>query len=486
MAFVDARGVFLDSLVDQCQSLVFELDSVISLDFPSQTPKMLAGTISRAAQSLLGRAIELRASCQGEKDAQIQREIILEASSIHDFVNFMLSDMCPVIRGSQTSEVSSEIVAPMERIVRDLFPHSQTIMKSTPAHNYYFREIASVLRKFLSHFSFEDLLQQDGWPDEIFLLEASSNPPNGILSHCMLAHEIGHALWRKTKAEEELLPRIRVDDKELRAFVGSLLAEQGQEAGEAEPDKPTQIALQETGPRLEFLWRTILTSVAANWVEEIFCDAVAVGLLGPASICAQSLFLLPGTDIDHFTESHPPARLRIQVAIRALTRSDPGFGYRKLDKPRFQKIVLPLIAPWKQYVGTAYVRPKPWGNMAFDAVTKVTSDIVRRAVRALGRARFSPAAFNVQVPPLFQRIHQGLPPNEYKLEEENDFTVGAPQAILNAAWLSFLYDMELFAKYMPERSEHAIKRRFYDLISKGVGCSEIQRRWHEGIATIQQ
>lgn len=479
MASGDASRIFLDVLVDRCRFLASELDSLLARDYPSAAPNVLGNCLRKACQELLTRAKNLR-----EAGQQIDRipndEIMLEASNIYDFVDSATTVLCPILRASSTAEVPSELVLPMERMARLMFPGSQVIVEATPEINYYFKELASNVRNLFSSLELDDILTQLAFPDELFRLQLCSNPPNGILTHCLLGHEIGHAVYEKKEADKTLLPLLRFDEEAIRRFVDSRLGQMREQISVEPREAPMQLALEETRDFLQYMLKTEIGIIAARWVREIFCDIVGVGLLGPAFICSAGIFMLAFEDIDHPTLTHPPSRLRIQLALRALERDDPGFGYRRLLSGPSSDAVRSVTYPWKESVGTNVVRPTGvQQRVVFDAVYRLGDDIIRQAKRCLQGSFLYPGWFNREVPMLRNRIRGGLPPNEFKPSAGEKFNIATLQGIFNAGWLCYMNDLSHFGSLHADLTEEEVKSRFYGLIAKGMESSEIQKRWSE-------
>jgi hypothetical protein len=190
------------------------------------------------------------------------------------------------------------------------------------------------------------------------------------------------------------------------------------------------------------------------------------------------MFLLPFTQIDDSSDSHPSNRLRVQLSINALERSDPGFCYRLLYKPNLKDDFEPLIKPWKQLIGVRHIPPQdPVHKIAFEAVITIKDKIIKEAKSALGGKYFHPSSYSKEVPQLRKRLGDWLPPNEYQIKVGDKFNIASLQGIFNSGWLSYIEDMPNFVSSLQRLSESEVKSRFYGLVSKGIESSEIQLRW---------
>jgi len=486
MASNDATRIFLDVLVDKCRSLWSDLDSLLSRDYPSVAPEILTSCLLEACKRLLGRAIELRDVSQHDEQTTSD-EILLEASQINDFLDSTVGVLCPMLRFSSVEEVPSELVLPMERMSRLMFREAQVIVEAVPEMNYFFKEIATDIRNLFSSLDLDDILTQLGFPDELFHLQLCSNPPNGILTHCLLGHEIGHAVYVKESADQRLLPLLSFDEQAMQRFIEASLREITDQVPDNTLGTTLQLTLQESREFLQYVLKAEVSAIAAKWIHEIFCDIIGVGLIGPAYISSSCIFLLAFEDIDYTMRSHPPHRLRIQLALRALERDDPGFGYKRLLGKPSSKDIRSVIKSWKDLVGIRPVRPEDirW-RVVFDAVYSLRNEIIREAKQCLHDNILYPSRFNYEVPKLRRRIRDGLPPNEFQDDSSEQFKIATLQGTLNAGWLCYLIDFPHFIEIHSQFPEEKTKERFYGLVSKGVESSEIQRRWRDIQMGIQQ
>lgn len=482
MATNKAQAIFLDTLVERCESFVAETSIVKALDYPSKAPKNLAECLFEAAERINGRADELRQAYGQTNQIPPLDEILAEASNIYDFVVFNSSYICPMLRDASIGNVPAEMVLPMENIARLVFPNCQIVIGAVSEWNYYFREIGRRISEIFTNVDLDDVLHKKGLPSQLFRLQVCLNPPCGILLHCLLGHEIGHAIYKNTPTiSGRILPHLSYDQSAFRELVNLRLQQLMEEFSKVSVQTPPQLILEQTREFAEYTTKLEVVTITSYWIEELFCDIIGTGLFGPAFICASSMFLLPFKQIDEASDTHPSSRLRIQWSINALERNDPGFGYRHLREDSGEVSFEPLIQPWKQLVGTKATVPRDAVHkVVFDIVTntKMRDRIIKEAKLALGDTFFHPRDFKKEVFPLRERLRNWLPPNEYQTTAGNPFTRGSLQGIFNAGWLSYIEDMPQFMKLFKRRlSENEIKSRFYGLVSKGIESSQIQLRW---------
>lgn len=483
MATNKAQAIFLDTLVERCESFVAETSIAKASDYPSKAPKILAECLFEAAEKINSRARELRRAHEQTNKISPLDEIIVEASNIYDFVVFNSSYICPMLRNASIVNVPAEMVLPMETIARSVFPSCQIVIGGVSELNYYFLEIGDWISQMFSSVDLDGVLQGKGLPSQLFRLQVCLNPPCGILLHCLLGHEIGHAIYKNKQISMKLLPHLSYDQRAFTELVNVRFQQLMEEFSRGSGQTPTQLILEQTRAFMEYITRVEVSTVASNWIKELFCDIIGTGLFGPAFICASSMFLLPFSQIDETSDTHPSSRLRIQWSINALERTDPGFGYKHLREDSGEGALELLIQPWKQLVGTKATVPRgSVHKVIFDSVTntKMRDRIIKEAKLALGANFFSPRYFKKEVSPLRERIRSWLPPNEYQMKPGDAFTIASPRGIFNAGWLSYVEDMPYFVSLFEKRlSENEIKSRFYGLVSKGIESSQIQLAWQK-------
>ena len=479
MATNKAQAIFLDTLVERCESFVAETRIVNALDYPSKAPKILAACLFKAAERIRSRAGELRQAYEQTNQIPPLDEMQTEASNIYAFLVFNSSYICPMLRNASITNVPAEMVLPMETIARLVFPDCQIVIGGVSELNYYFLEIGEGILQMFSSVDLDDVLQGERLPSQLFRLQVCLNPPCGILLHCLLGHEIGHAIYKNKQISSKILPHLSYKQRAFKELVDVRLQQLMGEFSRGSGQTPTQLILEQTREFAEYVTRMQVFTIASYWIEELFCDIIGTGLFGPAFICASSMFLLPFSQIDETSDTHPSSKLRIQWSINALERNDPGFGYKHLREDSGEVALELLIQPWKQLVGTKATIPRDAVHkVVFDTVIKVRGKVIEEAKSALGAHFFRPSYFKKEVYPLRERLRNWLPPNEYQMTAGNPFTIASLQGIFNAGWLSYVEDMPYFVSLFKERlSENEIRSRFYGLVSKGIESSQIQLRW---------
>jgi hypothetical protein len=137
-----------------------------------------------------------------------------------------------------------------------------------------------------------------------------------------------------------------------------------------------------------------------------------------------------------------------------------------------------MVKRWREEVGYTYIPPSaPIFKLAFDPVLKLKDNIIREAKRIIDDVNLKPTVFENNIGYLRDRIINLLPPNEYLDPSTNEFITADHAMILNAAWLSYLEDLDLIKSKLSAISEEKFNERYFGLITKGIELSEISHRW---------
>ena len=476
MAIRKADKTYLEALLELTNAFSDQLSDLKDRVYPSKCPLALVNSLLKSSQVLLDRIQQIISSSSTAQDGVVE-DLLSQASDIYIFIEFFQSYVLPIIRASDSENVPTELVRPLEQIAGYVFPGSNLVISSVPESNYYFSDMSTKVKEFFASLNLDSILTEQQFDtQDIYHLQLSNNPPSNILSHCLLGHEIGHALYNKNNVDARISPLIQFDDAVVKRIAGSIF--EALVSALSDFQAPPQMVLQQTKEFIEYSTRFRLPIIAAAWAEEIFSDFIGTGLFGPAYICSLSVFILPFNDIDMPSESHPPSRFRVQSCITALNRSDPGFGYRKLGALKKSAEYDALIRPWSEVVTSTYHRPtEDLYKTVFNLVLNIKDDIILEAKSQLSTNAFSHSHFYAEVPQLRNRLIDWLPPNEYQPNTGGQFHTPSIQAIFNSGWLSYLEDMNRLLDLFPDFSELVTRKKFYQLIAKGIELSNIQGRW---------
>ncbi len=222
--------------------------------------------------------------------------------------------------------------------------------------------------------------------------------------------------------------------------------------------------------------RARVKKIAVQWLEELFCDAVGVVLMGPAFICALGEFASIGGDIDRASETHPPYRRRLEFALRVLIQSDDrGLNYKSV-KTGAKSQLDALLTPWQLLLEKPVtVPPEEEADAATATIQGSLAALIREAAVSIPKnLHFRRDRFRDEIPELAQRLRDGIPPTERIMRGNSRRVLPADlQSILNAGWVSYLETMTADA------SQHDVvaMNRFQQWLTKALEDSILLRRF---------
>ena len=489
MASVNPPRIFFTVLVEKCRKTAFTLQTFEAFEYPSDGPRILRQCLYESVNDLISRVEGFRNKSQSPDIPAYQlQEIELESSYISEYIdNYITELFIPMLRDASIDKIPAELVSPLEEISLSLFPGCMLLIQAIPNLNYRFMDIAPKVLSLFQNLDLEELLSKNNFPNKLFVLQLPIDSAFGILPHCILGHELGHALWIQEGIDRILLPLINIEQKDLTKIVDSTL-----KALDKTDDLPhssdIQIPLEQSRGFLQMALKARLITYCTRWIKELFCDIIGAGLFGPSFICAMGAFLLTFEDIDSPSE-YPPGRLRLKITLRSILRSDPGFGYRKLNSMDFNQILSPMLRQWQQLlVAKSPQFDDPVFKLVMQTVVKETviKEMIGKAKNTIENNRLKPGDFSKQVPYLARRINSMLPPNEYATEANNGFHPANVQSIFNAAWLCYMQELDQLSKKLPMSNEWEVRKIFYGLISLGVELNDIKGTWPQKRRAIDE
>ena len=261
------------------------------------------------------------------------------------------------------------------------------------------------------------------------------------LLHCLFAHELGHAA---------------VDEKQLVAKVLRPLEDSG--AYEAMLDGAVENARVE----LEELIRERAPKLANLWLEELLCDALAFGLLGPSYLFA---FAEMGLSVgwSESDEEHPSMALRTQLLAIFAERG----GWDAYLKAR-----LPRIWKWLEFAAAGPSRvPSLIGSFAERICRNSLDQILDLAEASLNDEQFKAANWEAQDAYFANLLDHDILP----VETEHGEAAGHAEILL-ATWLQALdkHDGE------PSAISGAVGEDDYQrFVAKALEMSTTLRIWNE-------
>lgn len=348
-----------------------------------------------------------------------------------------------------------ELYMPLRRILtRALGEETDLLLLPIPSVNYSLQRVGEGLRKVAEGVDVgaRTLSKLRG---SIYAVGFPGLQSAHFVGQCLVAHEVGHAMYARYKLADELLPLVQKDEEGL-----------GELARSIETAMPADMAIGKV--RIKASLSAAITRAVEGWVMEIACDIVGYALLGPAFLISALHFLPLCGPLDDSTDKYPPNRMRLHLLFGLL--DDSGIPYRRVraflktwrDAVSFKKIE--WGTPWDQLTGEAIMRVAP-------QISRVTLDKVKDRV-----GLFDYRDHVDHIHRLIERMRQGIPPNEV-VRPGGPVTASFP-CVMNAGWFSLLDDLGVI-KRSYRWSDKEAKGKVNDWVAKAVELAEIRTRWEE-------
>jgi hypothetical protein len=338
----------IQSAQDRAHAIIEEIGRVENKVYASPGSKQLLKFVQDAAirlQSLLEDERVVAGSdllSDSELETRLHRTTKL-IPVLHMLLGF--------VEGSDVNRSPGQLIQPLRRYVRSIIPASEIVVKSKAELNYSIQDIAEPLRKLSSIIS---LQSSPGLPERLFVVNIPAVESGQILIHGVLAHELGHALYKKHALAGKLLPDIKVNEDLIK-----VMSETPQPQG-----PPPGLRLRE--------WITEqATSRITGWVMELSSDAIGIRLFGPALFFAEVHLMTAFKHIDQGSVSHPPNRLRAKLMMRMLKQHYP------VDK--FDENLQAFLRDWDETSAVPIVPRTMFDQLAIESINEKAIDLIIQA-----------------------------------------------------------------------------------------------------------
>ncbi len=451
----------IQSAQDRASAIVEEICRVENRVYASPGSKHLLGFVKDVA-------IKLQGLLEAEKD--IANTEPLNASELetrlHRTTKLIpyLHMLLGFVEGSDVNRTPGQLIQPLRRYVRSIIPESEIFVSSKAELNYRIQDIAEPLRKLFSEALSDTPLHSscELLPQLLFVVNIPAVEASEILIHGLLAHELGHPLYKKHALAGKLLPNIKVKDELIKSLVKTLSeTRQGQQTSEPELRSRERVTEQ-------------VTSRTTGWVVELCCDAIGIRLFGPAMFFAAVHLMIAFKHLDEGSKTHPPSRLRIKLMIRMLKQLYP------VDK--WHDKLQAFMRDWDEISADAVTPRSMFDHVAIESIDDKALDLIAETSSlAVPELRsYTAKQFEDDSAELTRLLINYIPPGErgpYGRAVSVELV-----SIINAGWLVFLCDFERFRKKLPAgdgEARSAAKTKLHELILKALEISEMKTAWEE-------
>jgi hypothetical protein len=441
----------IQSAQDRAHAIVEEIRRVENKVYASPGSKQLLKIVHSAAITLQGLLEDENAVAISEPLTASELETRLDRTTkLIPYLHMLLG----FVDGSDVHRSPGQLIRPLRRYVQSIIPASEIVVRSKAELNYSIQDIAEPLRRLADKLS---LHSSSGLPERLFVVNIPAVESGQILIHGVLAHELGHALYKKHDLAGKLLPDIRVNEALIKA-----MSEAPQPQG-----PPPGLRLRE--------WITEqVTSRITGWVMELSSDAIGIRLFGPALFFAEVHLMTGFKHIDQGSVSHPPNRFRVKLMMHMLKQL-----YR-VDK--LHKDLQAFLGAWDEASDAPIVARSTFDKLAIESINEKAIDLIIQASATAfpDSQSYTGAQFDKDVAELSPLFMNYIPPGE-----TGPCGRGAPvrlPSIINAGWHVYLCDFEAFRKKLhagDSATRFAAATKLHELVLKALEISEMKTAWEE-------
>jgi len=441
----------LQSAQDRAHAIVEEIGRVENKVYASPGSKQLLRFVKDAAIGLLGLLESERSIADSDVLSASELETRLDRiTKLIPYLHILLG----FVEGSEVHRSPGQLIRPLRRYVRSIIPGSEIVVKSKAELNYSIQDIAEPLRKLSSIIP---LQSNSGLPERLFVVNIPAVESGQILIHGVLAHELGHALYKKHGLAAKLLPDIKVNEDLIRVMSEASLL-QGPPPGLRKREWITEQ----------------VTSRITGWVMELSSDAIGIRLFGPALFFAEVHLMTAFKHIDQGSVSHPPNRLRVRLMMRMLKQL--------YELGKLHENLQTFLRDWDEVSAIPIAARTKFDELAIDSINQSALDLIidASATAVPLPQSYASSQFDKDTRELSPLFINFVPPGETGI-----YGRALPvklASIINAGWHVYLCDFDIFRQRLhagDSETRFAAATKLHELVLKALEISEMKTAWEE-------
>ncbi len=370
-------------LIDRVQEFVREHEATCAYPSEAQVFLGFVGDVAHRTKAflqcrILERALEGRS---GLKVAHFRRKVKTLSDSwtrLHDFVK-------PVV-DAHTLRVPSPLLRLLNYQVRSLpmLQNAQVAVEIGGVLNYFQRRhsgLRDIVRQLAQALDQPSL---PSFPRDLGIVILPYSQGSALFFNCLLYHELGHYIVEqrslRNKLNETLLALLTVEF----------------------PQQPVDVY-------------SYLVGLMRPWSEEVFCDLVAVRLVGPVFTCVvgELFYLVGGIDkgeLGVFGRSHPAPAVRLEQQLALLNELEWSDDLEVLGAPLLGELqaIANLPLPKDPFTDEFPIRPHPKMIDVFKRALPKLGKLAEKTVGAQGRC---PSTFRGDHDDIWRCLAHGIVPS---------------------------------------------------------------------------
>ena len=215
---VNLAEVLTDSLLDRCDSLSAVFQRLGRASYPAPGPKALAAFCVSALRAI---RVDIEDThTQGIEGVlsweEVEAQLLLHGQSLS-----YLHGLIERFEQSQLSESPFELVPSLRRLVQEFFAGADLIIQSGADFNYFFEDITAEIGVAFQSRIFDSARRE--LPSRLLRIGLPKAESRNVLLHAIVAHELGHGLYRQERLIDRIQPDTQLDTAGIQKKVDALV-----------------------------------------------------------------------------------------------------------------------------------------------------------------------------------------------------------------------------------------------------------------------
>jgi hypothetical protein len=258
-------------------------------------------TVVKSTLDAIDQGVAMRESEFAAATDETEQRSLIRAMQLINIQVMSLHQTVPWMESTHGSDLALGLTYFVDEIGRALLRQSADVVM-TPSAQYMY---STNHKPFLPALTALGVRYPCSVPDVI--VAYPSQERDSLFLHLVIAHELGHSAIAEHRLDRQVLLR----DPDPTA-TGAILNQAVQEHAAVEGSAPAAA-------------RALVRQMLRNWLDELICDGLALGYLGPSFLFTFAAFMTPfGGPVP--SGSHPPHTLRTRFLLERID----SWGWREL------------------------------------------------------------------------------------------------------------------------------------------------------------
>lgn len=471
---------------ERCLSLDKEIKKLRVYKYPSPAAYKLLHFIESANESISKYLEDIKTDAVILEELEELKDDELEQLAKRYCV--LIPHLCSLLSVLEGAHTPPALIHPLTRTLRKYLPRADWIFRTYPRLNYSYMAITELLKTIFKDIPIKGTVNH--LSENFAVVSYPKVETSFVLLHCMIAHEIGHGLYKKEGLKNTLIPLVKID-KETKENLARIIytAKSVEKSGQVIEEQIKQFTLEimeyvKIREKLSRLERETIP----DWIEELTADAIATLIFGPAYFFAFVNFVCSINYLDSYSKSHPSPRFRMRLIADLLKSGVPVNEHNVSFDEVFDTTVKKRFEEWHNIAEKDVQISNPIYKTAEKSIEPILpqiSDEAKNLVRKTLKSEYTPTQYEKDKDILCDLLKTVIPANETIIDYETKKTQTIDIiSILNSGWVVYLMYMPELAKnlkldYTKGNDKLKAHEKLNELLLASLELSEIKTRWDE-------